>query len=209
MSAKHTGSALTGAAVLFVLLRLLAVSHYDWHTAFALLHTLELDDAPALFLGTFMADDRISTVLLMIVTPATFFFYFRTRKDPERANTTALLTLIVLIALMVSHTLTYHRWWLALGAVVIGAAMVLAIRNARWLLKWFAWLLASSALAVAAIVSTPWVPKERINDAEEVYVFETSPGFLKVLGAHDRKFKILRTEEVRKREELAEHRPIP
>src|SRR5690349_17205437 len=68
VSAKHTGSALTGAAVLFVLLRLLAVSHYDWHTAFALLHTLELDDAPGLFLGTFMADDRISTVLLMIVT---------------------------------------------------------------------------------------------------------------------------------------------
>ena len=78
MSAKHAGSAITGAAVLFVLLRLLAVSHYDWHTAFALLHTLELDDAPGLFLGTFMADNRISTALLMIVTPATFFFYLRT-----------------------------------------------------------------------------------------------------------------------------------
>lgn len=112
----------------------------------------------------------------MIVTPATFFFYFRTREDPERTNTTALLTLIVLI------------------------------RNARWLLKWFAWLLAGSALAVAAIVSTPWVPKEQINDAEEVYVFETSPGSLKVLGAHDRKFKILRTEDVRKREEPAKRR---
>src|SRR4051812_43198370 len=37
---SHAGSALTSAAVLFVLLRLLAVAHYDWHTAFALLHTL-------------------------------------------------------------------------------------------------------------------------------------------------------------------------
>ncbi|MFI6097549.1 hypothetical protein ACIA8G_18455 [Lentzea sp. NPDC051213] len=181
------------------------MSHYNWHTAFALLHTLELDDAPGLFLGTFMADDRISTVLLMIVTPATFYFYFRTRKDPERASTTALLTLTVLVALMVSHTLTYHRWWLAPAAAVIGAAMFVAIRNARWLLKWFVWLLAGSALAVAAVVSTPWVPKERINDAEDVYVFETSPGFLKVLKAQDRKFTILRTEDVRKREELAEH----
>ncbi|WP_229813342.1 hypothetical protein [Lentzea flava] len=202
---KHTGSALTGAAVLFVLLRLLAVSHYDWHTAFALLHTLELDDAPGLFLGTFMADDRISTVLLMIVTPATFFFYFRTRKDPERAGITALLAAIVLIALMVSHTLTYHRWWLAPAAVAIGAAMFLAIRNARWLLHWFAFLLAGTALAVAAIVSTPWVPKERINDAQDVYVFETSPGFLKVLKAQDREFTILRTEDVRTRVELADH----
>lgn len=205
MSAKHTGSALTGAAVLFVLLRLLAVSHYDWHTAFALLHTLELDDAPGLFLGTFMADDRISTVLLMVITPATFFFYFRTRKDPERANTTALLAVIVLIALMVSHTLTYHRWWMPLGAVALGVVLLLAFRNAKWLLHWFAWLLAGTALAVAAIVSTPWVPKEKINDAEEVYVFETSPGYLKVLKAQDRKFAILRTEDVRKREELADH----
>lgn len=202
---KHTGSALTGAAVLFVLLRLLAVSHYDWHTAFALLHTLELDDAPGLFLGTFMADERISTVLLMVVTPATFFFFIRTRKDPERASTSALLTLIVLIALMVSHTLTYHRWWLSAGAVAIGAAMFLAIRNARWLLRWFAWLLAGAALVVAAVVSTPWVPKEKINDGEEVYVFDTSPGFLKVLKAQDREFAILRTEDVRKRVEITDH----
>ncbi|MEU7481355.1 hypothetical protein AB0A63_35635 [Lentzea sp. NPDC042327] len=205
MDAKHTGSAVTGAAVLFVLLRLLAVSHYDWHTAFALLHTLELDDAPGLFLGTFMADNRISTVLLMVVTPATFFFYLRTRKDPERANTTALLTLIVLVALMVSHTLTYHRWWMPLGAVALGVVFVLVIRNARWLLHWFAWLLAGTALAVAAVVSTPWVPKERINDSEDVYVFETSPGYLKVLKAQDREFAILRSEDVTKRVELADH----
>lgn len=75
---------------------------------------------------------------------------------------------------------------------------MIAICNARW-------LLAGSALAVAAVVSTPWVPKEKINDAEEVYVFETSPGFLKVLKAKDREFTILRTEDVRKRVELADH----
>jgi hypothetical protein len=205
VSAKHTGSALTGAAVLFVLLRLLAVSHYNMHTAFALLHTLELDDAPGLVLGTFMADDRISTVVLMIVTPATFFYYFQIWKDPERPRSAALLGLIVLVALTVSHTLTYHRWWVPVGELVTGAVMVVAIRNARWLLHWFAVMATGTALGVAAIVSTPWVPKERINDAEDVYVFETSPGFLKVLKAQDREFTILRTEDVRKREELAEH----
>ena len=77
--------------------------------------------------------------------------------------------------------------------------------NAKWLLRWFAWILAGTALAVAAIVSTPWVPKEKINDAEEVYVFETSPGYLKVLKAQDREFAILRTEDVRKRVELTDH----
>jgi hypothetical protein len=60
-ASTHAGSALTGAAILFVLLRLFAVAHYDWHVAFALLHTLELDDAPALSLGTFMANSHISS----------------------------------------------------------------------------------------------------------------------------------------------------
>ncbi|MEU0884197.1 hypothetical protein ABZ345_36875 [Lentzea sp. NPDC005914] len=205
MSAKHTGSAVTGAAVLFVLLRLLAVSHYDMHTAFALLHTLDLDDAPSLVLGTFMADDRISTVALMIVTPGTFVYLFQIRDDPERPRSAVLLGLIVLVALTVSHTLTYHRWWVPVGELVAGAVMFVSIRNARWLLHWFALMSTATALAVAAIVSTPWVPRERINDAEDVYVFETSPGFLKVLKAQDRKFAILRTEDVRKREELAAH----
>jgi len=175
------------------------------HTAFALLHTLDLDDAPSLVLGTFMADDRISTVVLMVVTPATFFYFFQIRKDPEQPRSAVLLGLIVLVALTVSHTLTYHRWWVPVGELVVGAVMFLAIRNARWLLHWFAVMSTVTALAMAAIVSTPWVPRERINDAEDVYVFETSPGFLKVLKAQDREFAILRTEDVRKREELAAH----
>lgn len=205
----HAGSALTGAAVLFVLLRLLAVAHYDWHVAFALLHTLELDDAPGLFLGTFMADSRISSALLMILTPLTLFFYFNTRNDPHRARAGTVLALVVLLAMIVSHTLTYHRWWVPAGAIGLGAVLVFVKRApVRFVLRWFTWLVAGAALVVAAVVATPWVPLERIETSDgtgEYYVMETSPGFLKVLGAQDHEFGILRAEDVRSRTELAEH----
>ncbi|WP_235921885.1 hypothetical protein [Lentzea tibetensis] len=205
----HAGSALTVAAVLFVLLRLLAVAHYDWHVAFALLHTLELDDAPGLFLGTFMADSRISSALLMILTPLTLFFYFNTRNDPGRARAGTLLALVVLLAMIVSHTLTYHRWWVPVGAIGLGAVLLFVKRApVRFVLRWFTWLIAGAALVVAAVVATPWVPLERIEISDgtgEYYVMETSPGFLKVLDARDHEFRILRAEDVRSRTELADH----
>ncbi|MEJ2853633.1 MULTISPECIES: hypothetical protein [unclassified Saccharothrix] len=207
---SHLGTTLTGAAVLFVLLRLLAVSRYDWHTTFALLHTLDLEDAPGLFLGTFMADQRISSVLLVLMVPLTVFYSAATR---SRA---APLAVTVLVAFLVAHVLTYHQWWVPVAAVGMAAALaVIAVRHrdnepgpAKFVLRRIGWIVGAVALVVAAVVGTPWVPGERIetNDGTiEAYVVETSPGFLKVLVAEDREFRILRDEDVRSRVELTDH----
>lgn len=206
----HLGTTLTGAAVLFVLLRLLAVSYYDWHTTFALLHTLDLEDAPGLFLGTFMADQRISSVLLVLMVPLTVFYAAATR------SRTAPLLVTVLIAFLVAHVLTYHHWWVPVAAVVAAVALgVLAVRRRgvergpeKFVLRRIGWIVGVVALVVAAVVATPWVPRERIETSGgviEAYVVETSPGFLKVLVAEDREFRILRDDEVRSRVELADH----
>ncbi|WP_367131384.1 hypothetical protein [Saccharothrix sp. HUAS TT1] len=202
----HLGTTLTGAAVLFVLLRLLAVSHYDWHTAFALLHTLDLEDAPGLFLGTFMADVGISSALLVVMVPLTVFYAV------GRRSRAAPLGVAVLVAFLVAHVLSYHRWWVPVGAVVLTVVLVLVERARRlhaqidFVLRRFGYVVGAVALAVAAVVATPWVPLERIETVDgvvEAYVMETSPGFLKVLGA--REFRILRAEDVRSRVELADH----
>lgn len=204
----HLGTTLTGAAVLFVLLRLLAVSHYDWHTAFAVLHTLDLEDAPGLFLGTFMADAWISSVLLVVVVPLTVFYAV------GRRSRAAPLAVAVLVAFLVAHVLTYHRWWVVVGVVVFSVLVVLVERVRRlhaqvdFALRRFGYVVGAVVLVVAAVVATPWVPLERIETgggAIEAYVLETSPGFLKVLGAQEREFRILRAEDVRSRVELADH----
>lgn len=200
---SHLAPAVTVAAVLFVLLRLLAVAHYDWHTAFALLHTLDLEDAPGLFLGTFMADSRISSALLVLMVPLTVFYAVGTR------SRTAPLAVAVLVAFLVAHVLTYHRWWVPAGAVVLTALLVPARRweGSAFVLRRFGYVVGAVALVVAAVIATPWVPRERIETDRtfEAYVVETSPGFLKVLGAQEREFRILRAEDVRSRVELADH----
>ncbi|QTR04957.1 hypothetical protein J7S33_09510 [Saccharothrix algeriensis] len=206
----HLGTALTGGAVLFVLLRLLAVSHYDWHTTFALLHTLDLEDAPGLFLGTFMADRRISTVLLVLMVPLAAFYAAATR------SRYAPLVVTVLVAFLVAHVRTYHQWWVPVTAVVLAAGLVVsAIRRkgdepgpVRFVVRRIGLVVGVVALVVAAVVATPWVPRERIETTTgtfEVYVVETSPGFLKVLGAQGHEFRILRDDEVLSRVELADH----
>ncbi|MCC8243775.1 hypothetical protein [Saccharothrix luteola] len=204
----HPGTVLTGAAVMFVLLRLLAVSHYDWHTAFALLHTLDLEDAPGLFLGTFMADKWISSVLLVVMVPLTVFYAV------GRRSRVAPLVVAVLSAFLVAHVLSYHWWWVPVGAVALTVVLVFVERVRRlhaqmdFVLRRFGYVVGGVALVVAAVVATPWVPLERIEtsgDTIEAYVMETSPGFLKVLGARERGFRILRAEDVRSRLELADH----
>ena len=214
---SHAVSMLGSAAVLFVLLRLLAVSHYDWHTAFALLHTLDLDDAPGLFLGTFMADTRISSVLLIVALPFTFLYLVATRVDRKRVNFGGTLLMVVLVALLISHVKTYHYWWVPIGAAALGAVLVLLERAHRhprlrdpitFLLRRSGATSVVTALAVAAVVATPWVPLERVettSGTHEYYVVDTPPGFLKVIGADDREFEILRTDEVESRTELTEH----
>lgn len=199
----------TGGAVMFVLLRLLAVSHYDWHTTFAMLHTLDLEDAPGLFLGTFMADVWVSSVVLVVMVPLTIFYAISKR------SRTAPLAVAVLVAFLVAHVITYHRWWVPVGTAVVTAVLVFAGLMRRrpdspvtFVLHRFGYLVGAAALAVATIAATPWVPLERIETDSgtiEAYVMETSPGFLKVLSAQEREFRILRTDEVRSRVELADH----
>ena len=62
-----------------------------------------------------------------------------------------------------------------------------------------------AALALAAIVDTPWVPLERITVEDEVmtgYVLDSQPGFHKVLTERDHELLIVNDDDVTHREEL-------
>lgn len=204
------GAALTvaGLPILFVLLRLHAVARYDWHTTFPLLQTLDLTDAMGIFLGTFMADERISSVLLAVLLPFTILYCVSTRSGPRRTRIAAVLLLVVLLAMLVALLRTYARWWVPIVAAVLLAALLILERARRqgWLqlsitfvLNRFDALVVAVALAVAALVSTPWVPLERVDTKEgaaDYYVVATNPGYLKVLTADKHEFAILLSSNV-------------
>ena len=191
-------------AFVFVILRIFAVSGYDWNTAFAVSTTLSLSDSPALVFGSLMAGYVLVEVLLIVVLPlliATFLW----SKGGHRATVFLATTLgsVTLIAL----TISFKIWWLpAATAAVFGVfALTRLLPVKHWLRRMFAVAMtgvggvaAVAILLVAAFVQTPWVPHEQIVTAHgpiSGYVLSVDPGYLNVL-TDEHEFLILNSSDV-------------
>ncbi|MET9952489.1 hypothetical protein ABZ135_13215 [Streptomyces sp. NPDC006339] len=228
-----TGLTVTFAAFAFVVFRLFAVSGYDWHTAFAVLHTLDLDDTIGLVIGTVMADSLASIVLLTLLVPVAALRLtvgLRTARQARNRvltegqrrhgpDLTGALLLLIAVVAVVAYIGTFHSWWLLLlvlaaGGLVFGIGYGLRAggrlkRGALWISRHLMALVGVAMLLGAATITTPWVPLERIElrGGTELrgFVMVAEPGFLKVLTEHEREFLILTDQDVTSREEIGAH----
>ncbi|ALG05736.1 hypothetical protein [Kibdelosporangium phytohabitans] len=123
--------------LLFLLLRLFAVSDYDWHTAFAVVNTLNPKDGIAIFVGTVMADSVVAGVVPAVLLPLSAAQLVRARESHGPQGTW--LVVALLVAAAVAYTITNHAWWLPVSAVVItvvlgvlGGLVGWAGRSASW-----------------------------------------------------------------------------
>lgn len=109
----------------FLVLRIFAVSGYDWHTAFGVSTTLGLDDGLALVFGSLMAGHLLTGVLLMCVLPLLIAAYLWGPPDHR-----PLVTLLVTLGLVVLAALTgsFHSWWLPVATLALFAALILVRR---------------------------------------------------------------------------------
>lgn len=206
---RYLGGAAQLAAwgFVFLILRIFAVSGYDWDTAFLVSTTLGLDDGLALLFGTLMAGHVLTSILLIIVVPLLIAGYLwgpREHRPLETVLTT--MGLVILLALTVS----FHSWWLPLAAVAVFAGIALMRRLLRRGLVQRASILALArasgvaglaALIVAAFVTTPWVPLETIDTTDGSvtgYVLSVDPGYLNVL-TEEQEFVIILSTDVRAR----------
>lgn len=192
----------------FLLLRIFAVSGYDWDTAFLVSTTLGVDDGLALLFGSLMANYILTAVLLICVLPLLIAAsVWGARQHRQAMFLLATLGIVALVAL----TGSYGLWWLPAGTLVLLAA-ILAIRQlpkGNRLRRSVATVLARAGLMaglatliVAAFVQTPWVPEEKITTAEgtmTAYVLSVDSGYLNVLTV-DQKFAIILTKDVLARE---------
>ncbi|GAB3300418.1 hypothetical protein [Parasphingorhabdus pacifica] len=224
------GLALTTAAFLFVLVRLFAVSGGDWHTAFAVLHTLDLNDGIGIVLGTLMGNSLIAASFLALLVPVAAFRaatalrgiwegrrHVLEGQPTEPLHVNGLLLLLITLMAMFVYTWSFHAWWVPLLAAVVGA-VVLGIARAvrtrpqravRWVSHHLGVLIVAAMLTAAATTDIPWVPLERIglHDGNELrgYVMQAEPGFLKVLTERDREFLIVPDTAVTSRQEIPVH----
>lgn len=188
----------------FLLLRIFAVSGYDWDTAFLVSTTIGLDDGLALLFGSLMADYVLTAVLLVCVLPLVIAASIWGSAERRRTRMMfATLGVVVLATLTASFAL----WWLPVGALSVLAAFALVRRlppqNALRKTVGTAFakvglMIGLATLVVASFVQTPWVPKEEITTAEgtiTAYVLSVDSGYLNAI-TEDQEFVIILNSDV-------------
>ncbi len=205
------GSAAAHAAAwafVFLILRIFAVSGYDWRTAFAVSTTLGLDDGLGLLFGSLMAGHLLTSLLLMGVLPLLVAAYLW---GPSAHRPVVMLLSTLALVTLAALTTTFHTWWVPVGTAVLLGLFALVRRLPRSsrlrrismaALPRVGWIAGVAVLLVAAFVQTPWVPLEQIVTTDGTvsgYVLSVDSGFLNVL-TDDHEFVILISGEVLSRD---------
>lgn len=201
---RLTGGTVAIVGFAFLVLRIFAVSGYDWDTAFLVSTTLGLDDGLTLLFGFVMAERLMVALLLVCVIPwsiATMLW------SPHGRRPTVVMTTLLALVLLVALTISGHRWWLPVTTAGVLVAFALlrrlpaqhfARRVSTALIGRVGWVVVAVALLSAVLVPTPWVPKERIETTSGTitgFVLSVDSGYLNVL-TEDHDFVIILSVDV-------------
>ena len=183
----------------FLILRVFAVSGYDWETAFAVSTTLGLEDGLALLFGSLMGGHLLTSILLACILPLLIAAYLW---GPSGRRPTVMLLTTLGLVILVGLVVSFHSWWLPLAAATVLGLLALTrglpphnrLRDAATAtMARVGWVVGLGVLLVAAFVQTPWVPQEQIRTTDGTivgYVLSVDSGYLNVL-TDERTFLIL------------------
>lgn len=204
-----------GLAVLFLLLRLLAVSDWDWRTATSIMAVTDVNDAVTIILGTVMADAAFTGVAVAVLLPLAALHVLWPIDEVGHHRLVEILLLAVTGAACLALTATFHFYWIPAAAALVAAAVVAARlfwkrgtgRRAVVFAFKQVWVIGTVVLlGLAVLVRTPWAPAETITvrtpDGPRVvhgYVISDDPGFLTVLTERDRTVETLTIADVESR----------
>lgn len=202
-----------GVATLFLLLRLFAVSEWNWEAAADIAETFDFDDALPIVFGTLFSEPTLTGLVLSVLTPISVIGLVWPLITPRVQSLPLLLLPLALSVASVTWFVTFREWWfLALAAVtsagVIGGRLLWKKGTGRKVIvqvhKRVGTLAVLALLVLAVAVQTPWMSHERITTTGgtvDGYVLGDEPGFLRVL-TDDRDVIIFNTSDVKSRELL-------
>ena len=207
---RLTGVAANTAAwaFAFLILRIFAVSGYNWDTAFLVSTTLGLDDGLALVVGSLMATHLLVALLLVCVLPLVLAAYLW---GPRQHRPVAVLMGTLGAVMLTALTVSFNSWWLpAAAAAVFGMLALIRLAPVPRALRRIStvavakvgWVAGVGVLIVAAFVGTPWVPHEQIVTTDGTisgYVLSVDSGYLNVL-TDEQEFRIVISSDVLSRD---------
>lgn len=191
-------------AFVFLILRIFAVSGYDWQTAFAVSTTLSVSDGLALLFGSLMAGHALVAILLIGVLPLLLSTYLWA---PRGRRSVVVLSTTLAMVTMVALTVSFQNWWLPLATAVLFTilALIRILPPEHGLRRFLTGAMARvglvsgvAVLVIAAFIQTPWVPNEQIETTDGTfsgYVLSVDSGWVNVL-TEDHEFRILKSGDV-------------
>ena len=181
-------------AVVFLVLRMLAVAHWDWHAVAAIADTFDFSDAFPIAFGTVVGQPVLTGVFVAVLLPLVAMHLCWPMSGTRGPVTvSSIMGAVLLVTIAVSLTVTFGNPWTILGAAAVGAVLVglrLWRRSGRVhdllraLLHRIGLLAVGAILLLAVVNDAPWMGREQISTRDGVidgYVLEASPGFLHVL----------------------------
>lgn len=171
-----SGAAIGSAvwAFTFLILRIFAVSGYDWETAFLVSTTISLDDGLSILFGSLMAGHILVAIILIFVQPMLIASLIWGSADRRLVT---LLSAIVSLVILITITASFGSWWLPLAVSVVLASFALIRRLAeqnKVRTAFSAVILRAGAVAGAAVLvaaaflQIPWVPREAIETTDGI-----------------------------------------
>lgn len=199
-----------GGAALFLLLRMFAISNWDWHTTTEVLASVNFSNAIPIAFGTLFAAPKITAALVSVLLPvAAVDLAWPVRNSGRSVDQYMLVAALTVITFAL--VLSYQMWWILVIAAAIGGVFM-AVRLARkrgttheaisWAMRKVGAVAMIAFLILAAVIRTPWTVREHIETTTETvegYVLEVPSGYLTVLTSGDREVKILVSSEVESR----------
>ncbi|MFT3714947.1 MAG: hypothetical protein QM774_03095 [Gordonia sp. (in: high G+C Gram-positive bacteria)] len=195
--------------VLFLVLRLLAVSHWHWNTVAAVADTFDFSDSFAIAFGTIAGQPWVTGVFVAILLPlALIRLLWPLPEHKGQITVSNVLAVVALAVVAFAMTYTYRNPWTLVGAAAFGLVLVLIRvfvhagvlrRFAVGAITQIALIAGIGILVLAAVDDHPWMSEERIatttHGTIDGWVLDEAPGFVHVLTA-DRDVLILPTGDI-------------
>ena len=188
------GTVTAAVVAVFLFVRVLAVSKWDWGVASDIADSFDFDDAVSILFGTLFELPIATGIIISVVLPLSIFRLFWLSRHRDRSGTVTDIFVVITLAVTLFVLIrSYALWWPLVIVIIVTAALITAAllpedARVRKVLSRLGRntgaLLIVSLMVLAVTVSAPWMPREEITYQDKVlhgYVLEENAGFVKVL----------------------------
>lgn len=195
--------AATVVITLMIILRVFALSGWEWEDARDIVTTINIGDVPSIIIDTVYSMPVVSAFIVAVGGPLVAALTLRRWRRKGRVDPVHLVLLVLIVAAAISLLYSFAFWWMLALLILITFALLMVLssrapgrvrRAGNAVVTHTIFACVGLELIVAAFAPTPWMQREMITlnsgTTIDCYVLEVESGFVKILD-QDRHVQVL------------------